>query len=211
MFIIWLSLFSGHGARLIVERVGKKAWPFRALCEGNTRTCKFSRENFKIDLNENKKGLGNVRWKSSKNNTSFNISIAFLESCLSIRDANECQRVSAWSETKKLRIKVNGNIWRRTQRKKQGRKWTKIHIINVLLVSFARSVWKSICLLLFFHRSRSFVARSVRYYLGQILPINKALIYIHIYKSWSTLCRKSWVFSGFSGFLPQGSWQGGLG
>ena len=30
-------------------------------------------------------------------------------------------------------------------------------------------------------------------------------------KSQSTLCRKSWVFSGHSGFLPQGSWQGGLG
>ena len=30
-------------------------------------------------------------------------------------------------------------------------------------------------------------------------------------KSWSTLCRKSWIFSGFSGFLPQGSWRGGLG
>ncbi len=30
-------------------------------------------------------------------------------------------------------------------------------------------------------------------------------------KSQSTLCRKSWVFSGRSGFLPQGSWQGGLG
>ena len=26
-----------------------------------------------------------------------------------------------------------------------------------------------------------------------------------------TLCRKSWVFSGRSGFLPQGSWQGELG
>ncbi len=30
-------------------------------------------------------------------------------------------------------------------------------------------------------------------------------------KSPSTPCRKSWVFSGHSGFLPQGSWQGGLG
>ena len=30
-------------------------------------------------------------------------------------------------------------------------------------------------------------------------------------KSCSTLFGKSWVFSGFSGFLPQGSWQGGLG
>ena len=30
-------------------------------------------------------------------------------------------------------------------------------------------------------------------------------------KSWSTLCWNSWVFSWFSGFLPQGSGQGGLG
>ena len=30
-------------------------------------------------------------------------------------------------------------------------------------------------------------------------------------KSWSTHWRKSWVFSGHSGFLPQGSWQGWLG
>ena len=44
----------------------------------------------KIDLNENRKGLGNVRWKSSNNNTSWNISVAFLESCLSISKASEC-------------------------------------------------------------------------------------------------------------------------
>ena len=30
-----------------------------------------------------------VCWKSSNNNTSWNISVAFLESCLSISDANE--------------------------------------------------------------------------------------------------------------------------
>ena len=54
------------------------------------QTCKFGRENFLVDLNENKKGLGNVRWKSSNNNTSWNISVAFLESCLSISEANEC-------------------------------------------------------------------------------------------------------------------------
>ena len=54
------------------------------------RTCKFWRENFWVDLNKNKKGLGNVRCKSSNNNTSWNIGVAFLESCLSICEANEC-------------------------------------------------------------------------------------------------------------------------
>ena len=31
-----------------------------------------------------KKGLGNVRWKSSNKNTSWNISVVFRESCLYI-------------------------------------------------------------------------------------------------------------------------------
>ena len=44
-------------------------------------------------------------------------------------------------------LKVNG---RRTQRYKQRRKWTKSHIINVLLTSLARSARESICLLFFF-------------------------------------------------------------
>ena len=52
------------------------------------RTCKFLSET--VDFNEDKKALGNVRWKSSNNNTSCNISVAFLESCLSISEANEC-------------------------------------------------------------------------------------------------------------------------
>ena len=47
---------------------------------------------------------------------------------------------------------VNGNIWRQTQHYKLRRKWTKSHIINVLLTSFARSVRESICLLFFSHR-----------------------------------------------------------
>ena len=37
------------------------------------------------------RGLGNVRWKSSNNNTSWNISVAFFESCLSISETNECK------------------------------------------------------------------------------------------------------------------------
>ena len=45
--------------------------------------------------------------------------------------------------------KVNSNIWRWTQRYKQRRKWTKSHIIHVLLTSFARSVRESICLLFY--------------------------------------------------------------
>ena len=44
----------------------------------------------KVDLNETKNGLGNVRWKSSNNNTFWNISVAFLESSLAISEANEC-------------------------------------------------------------------------------------------------------------------------
>ena len=34
-----------------------------------------------------------VRWKSSSNNTCWNINVAFRESCLSISEANECLAV----------------------------------------------------------------------------------------------------------------------
>ena len=61
-----------------------------ALCEGNTLFYGHVSFGEKVDLNENKKALGNVCWKSSNNNTSWNISVAFLESCLSISEANEC-------------------------------------------------------------------------------------------------------------------------
>ena len=87
----------------------KSALPSPGVVRGQhafLRTCKFWRENFKIDLNENNKGLGNVRWKSSNNNTSWNISVAFLESCVSISEAIECLT----SVNMKLRGKVNGNI-----------------------------------------------------------------------------------------------------
>ena len=75
-------------------------------------------------MNENIKGLGTVRWRSSNNNTSWNIIVAFLE---------RCDTQGKWSETKKLRgrqhVKTNTAL-----------KWTKSHIINVLLSSFAQSV-----------------------------------------------------------------------
>ena len=68
----------------------------RALCEGNTLFYGPVSFGGKIDLNENKKGLGNVRCKSSNNNTSWNISVAFLESYLSISEEIECLTSVNW-------------------------------------------------------------------------------------------------------------------
>ena len=62
----------------------------RALCEGNTLFYGHVSFAEKVDLNGKKKALGNVCWKSSNNNTSWNISVAFLKSCLSISEENEC-------------------------------------------------------------------------------------------------------------------------
>ena len=95
IIILWPNLFSGHGARWLVAEMSekKKRIALPGAVRGQNaflRTCKFWRENFRVDLNENKKGLGNVRCKSSNNNTSWNIGVAFLESCLSISEANEC-------------------------------------------------------------------------------------------------------------------------
>ena len=56
----------------------------------------------------NKRGLRYVRWKGSNNNTSWNISAVFLESFLSISEANEC--LTGVNINKKPRGKVNGNI-----------------------------------------------------------------------------------------------------
>ena len=54
-----------------------------------TSNCKFWRENFWADLGENKRGLGMFLGKV-QTMTSWNISVAFLENCLSISKANEC-------------------------------------------------------------------------------------------------------------------------
>ena len=64
--------------------------PSRALCEGNTLFYGHVSFAEKVDLNENRKALGNVCWKSSNNNRSWNIIVAFFKSCLSISEENEC-------------------------------------------------------------------------------------------------------------------------
>ena len=116
------------------------------------------------DLNENKRRLGVFLWKSSNNNTSCILVLLFLKAVYLIYEANEWLMVYSKHEvkTKKLRGNVNGNIWIRIQHCKQRRKWTKSHIINVLLTSFARSVRESISLRPFSHIPRSFVSRAVR-------------------------------------------------
>ena len=65
-------------------------WEIRKKAYCPPGRVRFGRENVSVDSNENKKGLGNVRWKSTNNIRSCNISVAFLESCLSISEANEC-------------------------------------------------------------------------------------------------------------------------
>ena len=84
--IIWLSLVSGHGAHLLVAHLLSS----RALCEGNTLFYGHVSFAEKVDLNENRKALGNVCWKSSNNNRSWNIIVAFFKSCLAISEENEC-------------------------------------------------------------------------------------------------------------------------
>ena len=56
----------------------KSVLPYRALCEGNTLFCRPV--SFGGNISKQ------VRWKSLNNNMSWNISVAFLESCLSISD-----------------------------------------------------------------------------------------------------------------------------
>ena len=54
------------------------------------RTDRTTKERDLCEKTEGKYFPSNVRWKTSNNNTSWNINLAFLESCLSISEANEC-------------------------------------------------------------------------------------------------------------------------
>ena len=105
-----------------------------------------------VDLGENKRGLGNVHWKSSNNDTSWNISVAFLQSCLSINGANECL------------TGVNMKRNQETQRsgKRQHLKTNqKLYNENVLLLtSFARSEWESTVFAFGFFAQTSLLRRS---------------------------------------------------
>ena len=93
------------------------------------------------------KFLGNVRWKSSYNNTSWNISVAFLESCLSISEENECL----------TSVNMKTNTALKTEKKMNQKPYNKC------LINLAYSVCTGKYLpSVFSHRPRSFVARSVR-------------------------------------------------
>ena len=110
----WISGFDKF--RTAVTSLLGVCLPFRQLQYAFFRTGMFGRELIsELILDENKRGLGMFLWKSSKNNTSWNISVPFLENCVSISRRGKWMHNVCKHEAKPTnsRGKVNGNIWDR--------------------------------------------------------------------------------------------------
>ena len=72
-----------------VDSVNEK-WPENLACWHKRIYLNACAAHDSFPLNENKRGLGVFLRNISNNNTPWNISVAFLESCLSISEASEC-------------------------------------------------------------------------------------------------------------------------